>query len=119
MNLARIEQLVQEKADQRAEEVFGLLFSLMQRQLEEEQSPWQRSYYESHELIIDGFNVKNVIAVSYSFNSDGKIVLDYTILQNDRQISERKEFQNVTTFSTDKYMDIIFDENNYLRMKVR
>ncbi len=114
MNVGSIEQLVRERADQRAEEVFGLLLSFMQRQIEA--AP--KNYPGKTELVLKGYEVRDLTSLDLTVRKDLKIELRYRT--DDPHDWERFEevivFDNVMVYNGDEYTDMTFDGRNYIRI---
>jgi hypothetical protein len=120
VNIASIEKLAIERADQRTEEVFGLLLSLVKRSVEAELRRGCR-----YELTISGQVVHCVQCIELNFNHETLntelkyIHEEVNVFGPEGPEDERtctRTFDFVTTYDSGHYMDICFDDLNYLRI---
>lgn len=118
MNSASLEKLAIERADQRTEEVLGLFLSAMLRQAAVSKDG------PKCELTINGSIVENLLDVKLDFVDEPgrgpRCKLTYTREEfgpwDDVDRTCIRLFDCVTTYNGDKYTDVCFDENNYLRI---
>lgn len=112
MNLARIEQLVQEKADQRAEEVFGLFFVLFSKQAIKVSTD-ERFLYSSNILVIDGEEIPDVHHIDVRILNESTVEVGYLSLKMGYHTRIFKDIKIIQEEVTSK---IIFSENSFLRV---
>ncbi len=106
MTVVDIEQLVIERANQRSEEVFGLLLSLL---LESNEGSGIK------EVVVDGSLIPAVVSAEIVMGKDGKIHFKFKRRHPRGEIlSDERVYDNLETKRSGDDMRICFDTNNYI-----
>ncbi len=112
MDLAGIEQLIKDKADQRTEEVFGLFFVLFQKQ------NGDKAPAKGHELTLDGISIQSLVSISIIFKTSLIVELSYSCIEKGEYVTKSREFKESCVYRRgEEYSDVWFDKNNYIRLR--
>lgn len=106
MSIDEIERLVKEKADQQIDKVFGLLFSVFERQ-----------FRGQMRVVLGGKEIDNIEMVSIDYRADRPfpappyIIVNYERYLGQTKIQSSCEFNDIKLFPKQLY----FDEKNYIQ----